>query len=202
VSEGRSRTGARRPPAPSVPPGEAGAPRRQLASYRGIRWRKDPDGTIGWFNEGRGGWVRWRPGTDAPPLPPRWEADAARIPVPPRVQRASWRSPYRLVPVALAVAVVVFGLVQTLGRNTDAAATADRDARALVGRCLAPGSHAGTYDPTPVACTSASARVRVLAVRAPTGRGSGCAAGETALHVVYAGVRTPDVECVRPVGRR
>ena len=192
---GAGRTGGRRPPVPAGP----GDP--QLTTHRGIDWRKDPDGTIGWYNDEAGGWLRWRPGADAPPLPPQWEADAALIPVPPRLRRAPWRSPYRLVPVLLVAAAVVYGVWQA-GRQGGAGATriARREAAALVGHCLARTTSAGgvpVYGTSPLGCSSAAAAVRVVSVHqvsasTPDPR---CGPGEMALQLAYAGTRTPDVEC-------
>ncbi len=198
---GRGRTGARR--TAGIPGAEP-----ELVTHRGIRWRKDPDGTIGWYNEEAGGWLRWRPGADAPPLPPQWEADAARIPAPPRVRRAPWRSPYRLVPVALVLAAVALGTWQaTRESGSGATRLARREARAMVGRCLERTSTSGAapaYSPSPVPCGSGRAAVRVVSVHevstaAPRPH---CPAGQTALQLSYAGTATPDVECALPVRRR
>ena len=194
------RTGGRRPDAPPAGPAEA-----ELTTHRGIEWRKDPDGTIGWYNEGVGGWLRWRPGTDAPPLPPCWEDDAARVPVPPRVRRAPWRSPYRLVPVLLVAAAVAYGVWQA-GRQggPDATRIARREAAALVGHCLArttSSGGSGAYGTTPVGCSSPAAVVRVVSVHqvsASSPRPS-CRSGELTLQLAYVGTRTPDVECALPV---
>jgi len=193
------RTGAR-PVRPEGGQPEEG--RSERVRYRGIRWRKDPDGTIGWYNEEAGGWLRWRPGADAPPVPPRWADDIAKVPVPPRLRRASWRSPYRLVPVALVVAAVVFGLIQADHSAASAASRANREAHALLGRCLAPKvDDKGAYATTPVSCRAADAAVRVVAVHRVTATAPACPAGSTAMQLAYVGVRTPDIECTRPVHR-
>jgi len=188
------RTGAR----PGRPAGTSAQPTAgERVRYRGIRWRKDPDGTIGWYNEEAGGWLRWRPGGDAPPVPPRWADDVAKIPVPPRLRRASWRSPYRLVPIALALGAVVLGVVQVDSSTSHAAARANREAHALLGHCLAPtGTAKGVYSTTPVPCGGPTATVRVVAVHRATGTRPVCPAGSTALRLSYVGVATPDIECV------
>lgn len=194
-----SRTGARRPDrAPTGPPV------REVTTYRGIRWRKDPDGTIGWFNEDAGGWIRWRPGADAPPVPPRWEADAARVPVPPRVRRAPWTSPYRLVPVALALGAIGVGAWQAARSTGPAAAAriAARDAHALVGKCLPETSAQGArvaYGTTPVPCGSSRAAVRVVSTHARKGTGPQCPRDQTDFELEYAGTRTVEIECAVPV---
>jgi hypothetical protein len=200
VSTGRAdRTGARRVATPAA--------ERETASHRGVRWRKDPDGTIGWYNEEAGGWLRWRPGADAPPVPPQWEADAARIPAPPRVRRAPWRSPYRLVPVVLILAAVAVGAWQA-GRQSGVAATrlARQEARALVGHCLARTSQPGqpvAYGTRSVPCGGSSAALRVVAVHLVSSSSPGpvCRPGQTVLQLSYAGTHTADVECTVPVHR-
>ncbi|MHB1928100.1 MAG: hypothetical protein ACYDEN_09910 [Acidimicrobiales bacterium] len=197
------RTGARRPAA-VTPPAAQGV--REVATYRGVRWRKDPDGAIGWFNEDAGGWIRWRPGADAPPLPPRWEADAARIPAPPRVRRAPWTSPYRLAPVALILGAIAIGAWQaTRDSGAAAARIASREAHALVGKCLARTSAPGVpveYGTTPVGCSSHRAVLRVVAVHTARTTGPQCPAGDRVLELAYAGARTADIECAVPVVRR
>ncbi len=194
------RTGARRPAAPIAPAPPSGV--REVATYRGVRWRKDPDGTIGWFNEDAGGWLRWRPGTDAPPLPPRWEEAAARIPVPPRVRRAPWSSPYRLVPVALILGAISVGAWQaTRDSGAAAARIAARQAHALAGKCLAETSVPGApvaYATTPVPCSSSTAAVRVVSVHAAGRNGAQCPTGDKVLQLAYAGARTVDIECAVP----
>jgi hypothetical protein len=189
------RTGARRPPR------AAGEPTRgRSTTYRGVRWRRDPDGTIGWYNVGAGGWVRWRPGADAPPLPPAWEADAASIPLPPRVSRASWRSPYRLVPIGLVVAAVALGTWQAIGTGQSAAVTARKEAAKLLGECFPlAGAQPGHYATTPVACDGPDAAVRVVRVLEPGRTGQRCAPGSTPVRLSYLGAPTLDVECVQAV---
>lgn len=188
-----ARTGARRPSDDPAGP--------ELTTHRGVDWRKDPDGTIGWYNDEAGGWLRWRPGGDAPPLPPQWEVDAARVPVPPRVRRAPWRSPYRLVPVLLVAAAVAYGVWQA-GRQggVDATRIARREAAALVGHCLArsaPGRGSTAYGASPVSCSSTAAAVRVVSVHQVSASAPGphCGRGELTLQLAYVGTRTPDVEC-------
>ncbi|MDA8060883.1 MAG: hypothetical protein M0T80_00385 [Actinomycetota bacterium] len=195
TGERRGRTGAEARAVPGEP---------ELTSYRGVEWRKDPDGTIGWYNDEAGGWLRWRPGADAPPLPPRFEPDAAAIPLPPRLKRASWRSPYRLVPVVLVAAAVALGVWQA-GREGGVGATAlaRREARALVGHCLPHASSpsgaqvADAFSTSPVGCSSRVAEVRVVSVHQvtvsrPRPR---CGPGQMTLQLAYVGTRTPDVEC-------
>lgn len=192
---GRPAAGAGGDPPGGNPPGG------RRATYRGVRWRWERDGTVAWYNEGLGRWVRWRPGGDAPPVPPRW-ADEGLPPPPPRLARAKWRSPYRIVPVVLAVAVVGIGAYQALRSSGSAARNEAKATEALLGHCLARtgGTDARpTYGTTAVPCTSKDAAVRVVAVLPGAATPPRCPAGSTPLARPYPGVRYPHVECVRPV---
>lgn len=189
------RTGAGRPPS------EGGSSETELTIHRGIRWRRDPDGTIGWYNDGAGGWLRWRPGADAPPPPPGWEK-AVGAP-PPRLRRASWRSPYRLVPVALAVAVVVAGVLQAAGGGGASVRSARAKAEASLGRCLLrnAGSHgpSPSYSATPVGCSTPGAALRVVRVIPAGPHTPSCAAGQVTVALSYGGI-TPALECAVALG--
>ncbi len=174
------------------------------ASYRGVRWRRDDGGTMTWWNDGIERWVRWYPGADAPPLPPRWAAEAAPA-TPPRLARARWRSPYRLVPVGLALLVVVVGVYQATKDTSDPVAAEARAAEALVGKCLAQdGTAAGhpRYGSRPVPCELPLADVKVRSVLPGTPGSPSCPKGTAAVQLSYIGVRYPHVECVTPVPRR
>ncbi len=111
----------------------------------------------------------YRQGADAPPRPTGWDR-----PAPTRPPRPGWRSPYRLVPVALAVILVVVGLVQALGSAQPVTSAVDR-ARALQGKCLSrTGTIAGVaaYSATAVACAAPDAAVKVVAtIVGPAGSG-------------------------------
>jgi hypothetical protein len=184
--------------------GEAGDPpgMTRRATYRGVRWRQE-HGAVGWYNEGKAQWVRWHPGGDSPPVPPRWEAEGLPEP-PPRVKRAGWRSPYRLVPIVLVVGIVIIGVVQALKPTSDPVA-AERVASAkLVGKCLArKGTVKGhpAYGPSPVSCELPVASVKVAKVLPGTPGAPRCPRDTTAVQLVYPGVRYPHVECVTPVPR-
>ena len=185
------------------PAREPGGGTTGRATHRGVEWRRDPDGTLGWYNDGLGGWVRWRPDGDNPPLPPGWEAHADAVPG--RAQRPRLLTPWRLVPLGIAAAVVVVGAIQAIGATGHPFARATAQARALQGRCLAVSPASGrspSYLPAPVPCTSPSASVRVVALVDLGGGAPGaCPAGAAALQLSYFGVRPPILECVRPVAR-
>ena len=179
-------------------PGE-GRAKAQRATYRGVRWRRDVDGTIGWYNDGIGRWVRWWPGSDAPPVPPRW-ADA--VVGRPSMGRPRWRSPYRIVPVVLVVAVVVVGVVQALRSQSNPVKAETRTAEKLVGKCLAANGTQGghtAYKSTPVPCSLPVADVKVVKVLPGTPGGPRCPEGTMAVQLAYPGVRYPHVECVTRV---
>jgi hypothetical protein len=156
---------------------------------------------MAWFNDGIKRWVRWYPGADAPPLPPRWAADAVPS-LPPRLARARWRSPYRLVPVALAVFVVVVGTYQATKSTSDPVRAEAHAAAALVGKCLTRSGTVGGrpgYKSSPVPCELPVADVKVRSVLPGTPGSPSCPTGSTAVQLSYPGVRYPHVECVTPV---
>lgn len=175
-----------------------GKPRVEKVTHRGIRWQRAPSGRTRWWNEELGEWVRYASGDDAPPRPPGWEAPQAAPPL----TRPRWKSPYRIVPIVLAVAVVIAGLVQALRPNTSAAGEA-RQAKALMGKCLhRTGVSHGvtTYNANPVACSSSQADVKVVAVVATTPGSPSCPSGTTSVQLL-SGVTHPHLECVAPVRR-
>jgi hypothetical protein len=175
-------------------------PAGRRATYRGVRWRRDESGTTAWFNEGIKRWVRWYPGADAPPLPPRWAKDAA--PAPARPTRPRWRSPYRVVPIVLIVFVVAAGIYQATRSVQNPVASEARAAQALVGKCLTRiGTAAGkpTYQARPVPCELPLADVKVVSVLPGVPGSPSCPASTTAVHLKTLGVRYPHVECVTPV---
>ncbi|MHB1533908.1 MAG: LppU/SCO3897 family protein [Acidimicrobiales bacterium] len=179
-------------------------------THRGIRWRRVRSGRIGWYDEERSKWVMWRPGRDAPPRPPGWERPGGRGAMaggPVSRSRPPWRSGFRLVPIALAVAAVLFALFQVLRPSGNPVKAETSASAKLLGKCLAQhGTAAGhpKYSVTPVPCGSAAASVKVVQV-IPTGPGitQTCPAGTTGFQIPYVGVSYPHVECLRPVpGRR
>jgi hypothetical protein len=152
-----------------------------------------------WWNEESAAWVPYRPGSDAPPRPPGWQTSPEK---PPPLTRPGWKTPYRIVPIVLAVVIIVAALVQALRSSTPSADEA-RQAQALLGKCLArgPADHGvATYRDKPVACTSPQAAVKVVKVVVSRRGPPPCPSGSTALALV-AGVAHPHLECVVPVGR-
>jgi hypothetical protein len=156
---------------------------------------------MGWFNEGRGRWVRWYPGADAPPLPPRWATGPFPLP-PPRVARPRWRSPYRIVPIVMAVIIVGLGVWQATRTTSNPVQAETRSAEALKGKCLATNGTSGghpRYSPSPVSCAGADAAIRVVSVLPGTPGSPSCPAGTTPVQLATIGVRYPHVECAHPV---
>ena len=173
--------------------------------HRGIRWRRPgPRGPFEFLDPNKSEWVRWSPGTDAPPRPPGWEVGPARggSGAPGRVPRPGWRTPWRLVPVAVTVLVVVIAVVQVMRPSTnnvgkEAAATA-----ALLGKCLArTGTAEGhpKYSADPVPCTSSTAAVEVVQVVASTPGSPPCPGGTTGFERFYEGVQYPHILCLKPL---
>ncbi len=151
-----------------------------------------------WWNEEDAGWVRYHPGDDAPPRPPGWERPLP----PPPLTRPGWRTPYRIVPVVLAVVIIVVALLQALGSSAPSRSEA-QEAQALLGKCLARrGTDKGipVYSSKPVSCSSPQAAVKVIKVVATTPGSPPCPADTTAVQLV-AGVAHPHLECVTPVRR-
>ncbi len=206
----RSRAARAKPnPRPSRAGATPAADSRQASArgesvrHRDVRWHRAPTGVIRWWNEDLNQWVRWRPGSDAPPRPPGWgPTTGGGGPATNRAARASWRSPYRWAPVALIAFVLVLALVQaTKGSGGQDAAEAKAAAK-LEGQCLKQnGIAAGhpRYSATAVACGAPGASVRVVRVLPGTPGARGCPSGETGLALPYPGVRYPHVECVVPV---
>lgn len=209
------------------PPG-GGRRRREEAVHRGIRWRRSVGGTITWLNENRGRWVTWYPGTDAPPLPPGWEAEAASFPAPGGptpapggptpapgpapsagggIERPPMRSAYRLLPVLIALGIVAVAVWQGTHPALKATPQDIAQARALDGRCLTRSGGTAAqpkYAPTPVSCSSSQAVVKVVEVLVPGAKGQArhCPPGDGAVRVVEAGVQGEPVECTAPLRRQ
>ena len=136
---------------------------------------------------------------DAPPPPPGWEPANTTSPGPGRPLRPGWRTPWRWVPLAVTVLVVVVAVVQVLkpsGNNVkkEAEATA-----ALLGKCLAQtGTAEGhpKYSANPVPCTSASASVKVVQVVPSTPGSPACPTGTAGFERLYEGVQYPHILCL------
>jgi len=171
-----------------------GAERPEVVSvtHRGIRWQRAASGRMRWWNDDLGRWVNFRPGADAPPRPPGWEA-----PPKPVLARPKWRSPYRIVPIVVVAVVVVVGLVQAL-RSNQPVTSAIKQAAALQGKCLRQtGTVHGSpaYSRAPVPCGVPDAAVKVVAVVAnPAG-----SPGSGSLRPCPPGSALAQLVCVAPV---
>ena len=166
-------------------------------TFKGVRWRRQPDGSVYFHDQSTGRWVKWGPGVDAPPLPPRW----GLLGVATRVSRPGWRSPWRLVPVALVVIAVVVALAQVLRPSSGQTSAETRASAALLGKCLPRDGTANghpKYSTTPVDCSSPRAAVKVVAVIPSTPGSPSCPAGTTGVEIPYIGVAHPHVECLKP----
>ncbi|MBO0729270.1 MAG: hypothetical protein J2P57_08420, partial [Acidimicrobiaceae bacterium] len=138
----------------------------------------------------------WRPGQDAPPRPPGWDAPPQAL----SRSRPSWRSPYRIVPVVLVVVALVIALVQVLGPSSSNATTDEAAAASkLVGQCLKHNNDPH-FPYALVACSDRNAAVKVVAA-VPTTSGStrSCPAGTTGLPHYFPGVAHPHLLCLQPV---
>jgi hypothetical protein len=182
--------------------------------YRGVRWRR-ASSHVSWYNQGLGKWVEWGPGTDAPPLPAGWahprDGGAGDSPTGQRrgerqnamATRASMRSPYRIVPIFIALSIVAVAVWQATRPPRHASSGDIAAAQALKGQCLAQiGDRKGSpaYSPVPVPCGQRDAAVRVIAVLVPGRRGS-CPRASTVVQMIQPDVVGEPSECVVPVKR-
>jgi hypothetical protein len=165
---------------------------RVETTYRGIRWRRDADRGISFYDPDGDRWVEWAPGVDAPPRPPGW--------TPERVARPGRWSRWRVIPLVLVVAAVVLAVVQVLRPSGDPVAKEAKASEAMLGKCLAQhGTIDGhpKYSSTPVPCDSAEAAVKVVKV-IPSAPGSPlCPGGTVGVELLYNGVKYPHIECVQ-----
>jgi len=174
--------------------------------HRGVRWRRSPSGRTLWFNEGLSRWVLWEPGSDAPPLPPSWEPDEpAAVAAPPpdnaMSTRAPMRSPYRLIPLVIAVIIVALALWEATRPPGHATKADIAAAEALKGQCLVKEGGKPSFpllSPTPVSCSEAKAYAKVVAVIVPGHPGS-CPLGSAVVQVLQTGVVGEPSECLLPV---
>jgi hypothetical protein len=188
----------------------------QETTYRGIRWQQDEDGQLRFYDPDGGRWITWAPGVDAPPLPPGWggSARAGRGRRTARagggaaqaggVERPSWRSRWRLIPVVVIVAVLVIAVVQGLRPSASQAHKEAKATAALLGKCLPQNGTSGgrpQYSAAPVPCDSATAAVRVVQVVPSTPGSPVCPADTVGVELPYPGVRYPHVLCIERVDR-
>jgi hypothetical protein len=115
--------------------------------------------------------------------------------------RPRWRSPYRVVPIVLAVAVIVVGVLQAVRSTSDPVRSETAKAEALRGHCLERTASGGraSYRAAAVPCELPVAVVRVVDVLPGTPGAPHCPAGTSPVQIAYLGVRYPHVECVTPV---
>jgi hypothetical protein len=206
----------------------APAPAGEEVLHRGVRWRRVARGRLSWYNEGLRRWVLWEPGQDAPPLPPGWvpQASSGRAKGGPSAAggeaslfagshppgpgtpasdamalRRPMTSPYRLVPVLIALVIVAVAIYQATRPPAPASRQDVKAAEELAGKCLAAASGPGTYSPSPVSCAGAGAKVKVVAVVLPGGRGS-CPKGTFVAQVAKPGVIGEPFECLQPLRKR
>ena len=177
--------------------------------YRGVKWRRSASGRIIWRNDGLRRWVAWSPGSDAPPLPEEWAAGRqpglaahlpGHLPGDAMSRRPPMLSPYRLVPIIIALVIVGVAVYQATRPPTRAPAADVAAAKALEGRCLARQGGTGAepvYSATPVNCAAPDAAVKVVAVtvRGP-GKAVPCPRGTTVAQVLKVGVVGEPFECL------
>ena len=172
-------------------------------THRGVRWQRDGAGRVRFYNSDSERWVAWRPGIDAPPLPPAWgERDRRR---PAGVERPSWRSRWRLVPLVLIALVIVIAVVQGLRPSGNQLHKEATETAALLGKCLAQNGTAGghaKYSAKGVPCNSPTASVRVVRVIPSTPGSPICPGGTTGVEVPYPGVSYPHILCIQPLASR
>ncbi|HYA45028.1 MAG TPA: hypothetical protein VED59_05440, partial [Acidimicrobiales bacterium] len=117
-------------------------------------------------------------------------------------RRLPMRSPYRLVPIVVAVFIVAVAIWQA-SEPRHAGGGDIAAAKALVGKCLI--RNGGTvavpsYSSSPVSCSSGKASVRVIAVLVPGQPGS-CPRGSSVVQVLQPGVVGEPYECLLPLKR-
>jgi hypothetical protein len=117
------------------------------------------------------------------------------------------RSPYRIVPIIVAVLVVAAAVFQATRPVARASASDIAVAKALDGHCLARSGgteNAPRYSNRPVGCGTTAANVRVVAVLVPGADGrvvGSCPKGALAAQV-FQPVAGEPVECLAPATRR
>ena len=159
--------------------------------HRGVHWYRDARGNVSFYDASGSEWVRWARGVDAPPLPPRWQL----LGVPTRVTRPGWRSPWRVIPLLLLVAVIIIAVFQSVPSSSGNTAAEAKAATALLGQCLARTGSKG-FSSKAVACTSAKAAVKVVQVVPTTPGSPTCPSSTVAVELAYPGVRYLHQECV------
>jgi hypothetical protein len=200
----RPRTGARkatgrpRPAAPATGPAPGAS-----TTHKGYRWQRHPSGVLRWWDGDQKRWMIYRPGADAPPRPPGWEAARGQGgPATDRSQRAPWRSPYRIVPLVFLAAIIIVGLFALRTTPADQARAETQATAKLLHACLHQNGTSGghpEYASKPVACSSPQASVQVVKVLPGTPGSPHCPAADASLSVPYPGVKYPHVLCTQAV---
>lgn len=171
-------------------------PKGERALHKGIHWWRDEQGRVSFFDPDAEEWRPWRAGGDAPPLPPKWQI----LGVPTKVTRPGWRSPRRIVPVALVAAAVAIAIYQSVAPSSSNAAKEAKAAEALQGKCLARNNSG--FSGTPVPCSSSKAAVKVVTVIPSTPGSPLCPTGTRGVELAYPGVKYLHIECVVSVSGR
>jgi len=139
-------------------------------------------------------------------LPSSWEeAEPSFDTGPPTANamatRASMRSPFRLVPLVIAVIIVVVALWEATRPPGHATKADIAAAEALKGQCLVREGGKAQFpvlSPTPVKCSEAKAFAKVVAVLVP-GKPGTCPQGSAVVQVLQTGVVGEPSECILPV---
>jgi hypothetical protein len=109
------------------------------------------------------------------------------------------RSPYRLVPLVIALFVVAIAVWQATRPAARATKSDIAAAEALKGDCLARNggtAKAPAYSPVPVSCTASDASVKVVAVLVPGSRSVSCPSDSLVVQVLEPNVVGEPSECV------
>ncbi len=115
--------------------------------------------------------------------------------------RASMRSPYRIVPLVIAVIIVAVALWEATRPPGHATKADIAAAEALKGQCLLKEGGKPSFPvllPTPVSCSAPKAYAKVVAVLVPGHAGS-CPLGSAVVQVLQTGVVGEPSECILPV---
>ena len=111
-------------------------------------------------------------------------------------RRRPMTSPYRWVPLLVALAIVAVAVYQATRPPAHASTQDVATAEALKGKCLAPqGAGSATYSTVPVSCAGAGAAVRVVAVVLPSTHIT-CPKGSLVAQLARPGVAGEPFECL------
>lgn len=156
----------------------------ETTTYRGVEWRREPGGAVAFYDQSSSRWIRWEPGVDAPPLPPRWSIFGVAT----RATRPGWRSHWRIIPIVLVLAGVGVAVAQVLLPSSTPPASG------YLGKCLEQnGSLSGHPSYGTVSCASPKASLKVVQVLQTT---NGSCPANSALLLV--GIDNPTAICVQP----